>query len=232
MLPASTVVYLPRIIIMDLIDVYHTVSSLESFAVRAARGNRGNLRLSGDSWLIKRDKPGEYGVAWEYQVYTHLQRQQLALAPLCELESGVFDHPDSICLRLISNGETLRDYIEAYLDGLIPADPLISLMELTSKLLADFWEAGYTHRDLHPRNIVVGLNSEGTAWQPYIIDFSSSTHEEQLEEYCYAEGLILAEMATQADDWEVLQEELWALVDEPPEDFTQLMHALALELPF
>jgi tRNA A-37 threonylcarbamoyl transferase component Bud32 len=105
-------------------------------------------------------------------------------------------------------------------------------MEVTSKLLADFWEAGYTHRDLHPRNIVVGLNSEGTAWQPYIIDFSSSTHEEQLEEYCYAEGLILAEMATQADDWEVLQEELWALVDEPPEDFAQLMHALALELPF
>lgn len=213
---------------MDLINVYNIVAEREVFASRAARGNKGTLKMTGENWIIKTDKAGENGVAWEYQVYDHMHQWGLAgvLAPECALEEGVWGHPSSFIIEKINNGATLRDYIEAYLDGLIPCEPLVALMEATSQLLSDFWGNGYTHRDLHPRNIVIGLNRKGDAWRPYIIDFSSSTHESQLEEFCYEEALIIEEMATQEDDLETLKEEIWELVDEPPKDFYQIMKAL------
>jgi serine/threonine protein kinase len=212
---------------MDLLSVYNRISAAEVFATRAARGSMGNLQLTGEGWLIKTDKLGiDVGVEWEYQVYEHMQNRELNLAPECSIEEGVWGYPSSIMLKTINNGATLRDYIEAFLVGLIPAEPLISLMETTSQLLSDFWENGYTHRDLHPRNIVIGLNKKGDAWRPYIIDFSSSTHESQLEEYCYEQALILEEMSLQEDDLATLKEEIWELVDEPPKDFHKVMKAL------
>lgn len=219
---------------MNLVQVYNNVSHWDTFANRAALGTKADLREVGDGWLIKSDKQGEVGVAWEYRVYEHMIGLDLPIVPDCDLEEGVFGYPDSILLRKIDNGATLRDYFAAFLDGLMPLELLVDLAKATSDILCEFWEAGYTHRDLHSRNIVVGLNSLGTDWQPYLIDFSTTTHEEQLEEYCQIYGLILAEMHDQANDWNFLSEDLWGLVEgiEPPDDFHLVMGALNSRLPF
>ena len=217
-------------IAMELMAVYNLVSYKDTFATRAARGQMGDLSEAGDGWLQKSDKVGEQGVAWEYQVYAKLADDGLDLAPECSLNDGVFGHPDSILIRKVNNGATLRDYIEAYLEGVIPSAPLLQLAEATSELLHNFWEAGYTHRDLHPRNIVVGLNKLGAGWRPYIIDFSSSTHESQEEEFAYKETRIRAEMSTQAQDWETLTEEIEVLATDP-NDLNEFLSLLALFTP-
>jgi tRNA A-37 threonylcarbamoyl transferase component Bud32 len=219
---------------MNLVQVYNNVSHWDTFANRAALGTKADLREVGDGWLVKSDKQGEVGVAWEYRVYEHMIGLDLPIVPDCDLGEGVFGYPDSILLRKIDNGATLRDYFAAFLDGLMPLELLVDLAKATSDILCEFWEAGYTHRDLHSRNIVVGLNSLGTGWQPYLIDFSTTTHGSQLEEYCYAYGLILAEMHDQANDWNFLSEDLWAMVEgiEPPDGFHLVMGALNSRLPF
>lgn len=216
---------------MDLMATYNKVSYLNTFQSRAAEGNRGNLSEAGDGWLLKSDKMGEDGVSWEYQVYAHIQAQGLDVAPECAVEEGVFGYPSTILIRKVNNGATLRDYIEAYLDGIIAKEPLLQLSLATSELLRDFWEAGYTHRDLHARNIVVGLNRLGKGWRPYLIDFSSSTHESQEEEFAYKEATIRAEMSSQADDWETLQEEILILARNP-EDLYEFLSILGTYISF
>lgn len=210
----------------NFLKIYNEISYLEKFADRASRGSMGEILETGEGWLLKTDKSGIEGCRMEHYIYEHMQSQGHQFAPECALEmSEITTYPGTIVIKKINNGATLRDYIEAYLNGLIPAKVTKALMESTGKLLKDFWEKGYTHRDLHPRNIVVGLNKKGDQWKPYLIDFSTTTHESQEEQFKLLYNW-QEELATQKDDIDTLIEEIRELVDEPPSDFEEVLASL------
>ena len=135
------------------LDIYQKVSGKDTFAIRAAFGHKSTLSLFGEDVVVKKDLPGDDLISWEYQIYELLEG--LDLAPKCYLEEGT-DY--GLHLEKINSGAAFEDYIIAFLQGEIPEKIMIEIFSKVGTVLNSFWEEGFTHRDLHLRNLVVGLD--------------------------------------------------------------------------
>lgn len=187
-------------------DLYTKIANRESIKTRLDRGTCATLVQAGDDWLVKEDAPGEQGVAWEYQVYSHIGDKGLLgdIVPEVALEEG----DETLFIKKINNAATLADYVAGYQEGLLPLDVLKCLFKQVGEVVARFHESGYVHGDLHSRNIVIGMDRKCAHFRAYLIDLASAYHAELEEEFCEYWMYIQEELYTPEDDLRYLEEHI------------------------
>lgn len=159
----------------NILEIYTKVSNSKTFAERASQGNSAIVMDAGDGWVGKRDKPGIDLVAREFHILAALQELDCNICPEIDLDYGC---PGEFMIRKINNGGTLEEYILEFLFNDLDRNLLVDLLKMIAFKLNTFWDNGYIHGDLHLNNIVIGIERGGKAWDPYLIDFGYSFHQD------------------------------------------------------
>ncbi len=164
---------------VNFLKSYNLISEQEVFVRRSEKGKNSKILLTGNQYIIKSDLeilPSNQGVSREFQIYSITNKLHLHFIPKCNLESDVFDNPKSIIIKKINNGATLVEYIQGFLEGIVPLYDLQELFKSINARINHFWQLGFIHGDLTPRNICIGINFGGTEWNPYLIDFDKTIY--------------------------------------------------------
>jgi len=164
---------------VNFLKSYNLISEQEVFVRRSEKGKNSKILLTGNQYIIKSDLeilPSNQGVSREFQIYSITNKLHLHFIPKCNLESDVFDNPKSIIIKKINNGATLVEYIQGFLEGIVPLYDLQELFKSINARINHFWQLGFIHGDLTPRNICIGINFGGTEWNPYLIDFDKTVY--------------------------------------------------------
>ena len=168
---------------------YNLVAGLATTVSRAQRGACGSLTLEGNwggfNWLAKRDRPGmpcDYlgrpMVYWEWEVLCNLQG--LGIVPTVDTETSPLEG-GALYIECINNAASLGDYINAYLEGLLPFEVIKEILLLAKESIDKFHSCGYCHNDLHSNNLVVGHDRKG--WRVYVIDVALATYRGEVPDW-------------------------------------------------
>lgn len=165
---------------VNFLNSYNLVGEQDVFVRRSEKGKNSKILLTWNNCIIKcdleEDLPKDQGVSKEYQIYSLAGKLHLHFIPMCELDIGVFGNPKAIIIKKINNGATLVDYIQGFLEGIVPLYDLQELFKSINARINHFWRLGFIHGDLTPRNICIGINFGGTEWNPYLIDFDKTVY--------------------------------------------------------
>jgi hypothetical protein len=193
---------------MDARRVYALVLKAESVGTRLERASQSIITPWDDTgWIVKEDAPGvPPQVEWETRVYSLLLELGADdLAP--EFDEDASD--GCLVIKLINAAASLEDYAALFATRAdLPIALWHELMGAVGRTVARFHSFGFVHGDLHPGNVVVGL--QGARFRPYLIDFGLTQHEE-LGEYPHPLTQELSEEA----DLNRLDEGLRAISSDP-----------------
>jgi tRNA A-37 threonylcarbamoyl transferase component Bud32 len=195
------------------INYYHQVCGTSTTTSRLARGGCGTLTMAGHwaghNWLSKVDQDTCTTplVQREWKILRELQAT--GLVPVV---SSVSPHINggAMHIQCIDNAASLVDYVQAYLDGLIPIEVLRDILTLVVTAVTTFHSLGWVHNDLHDGNIVVGHGQH--TWEVYIIDVAMATRAEGDVPEALAEAFSIANLAS--EDWYFLK---WSIMAEAEE---------------
>lgn len=200
----------------NLIEIYNKVLNSKTFEQRAAQGNSSIVVDAGGGWIRKRDKPGIDLVGREFKILTALQDLDLRICPEVDLDYGC---PDEFLIQKVNNGATLEEYILEFVVSHFDIDLLSKLLKKIAVQLNTFWNNGYVHGDLHLNNIVVDIEKGGRIWDPYLIDFGYSFHQDNPPEFWELQTII----KDQNDDKEWLLHSLCTIAKDD-EDIMELIY--------
>jgi tRNA A-37 threonylcarbamoyl transferase component Bud32 len=191
--------------------MYAIINNAAQIDFRLARGNNARLKWEGDTVTKYPNDLGD--VEWEANTLQLLQDRGFDRAP------KLFSYNDcSLTMSTINSAGTLMDYFLLYASNPNKYfSDMQDIWEAAMEVIEDFHEQGWTHGDLHALNIL--FEYEAGEWITYLIDSSSSYHEEELEDFCYKRGLIPEEVYTAEDDLEFLEE---YILDNYPGDLQQV----------
>jgi tRNA A-37 threonylcarbamoyl transferase component Bud32 len=178
--------------------MYAIINQTSEISSRLARGSNARLEWEGDT-LTK--YPNDLGhVEWEAKILRQLEDRGFDRAP------KLYSYNDcSLTMSTINSAGTLMDYFLLYASN--PAkyfSDMQDIWEAATEVIEDFHEQGWVHGDLHALNIL--FEQEDKDWVAYLIDFSSTYHKEELEDFCYEQDLIPEEVYTPEDDLQFLEE--------------------------
>lgn len=192
---------------LDMQKIYSKVCGTRAINSRFADATRGLVELEKMGWVRKTYPLGsDESIEWEFRCLGELQG--LGIVPELDEDEG---WDGGIVMECIDFGAGLFEYVQGYFLGIVDGESLEEIFRATRVVLEEFWEAGWTHGDLHTRNIVVGLGEKG--WQAFIIDFSHSYSEENRAEFAEMYCLIEEELPGAEGDEEFLKSDLWLIHD-------------------
>jgi len=179
--------------------VYHQVSQAGSFASRAGRGTMSLVRELDDGVVQKSDRRDEIPlVAREFIITEHLR--DTGVAPLIDVDEGLYGYPLSFQMEKINNGGTLQDWLEFHSQSPIPRAVWAEIFQGVSDGIRAVWAAGVLQGDLHVRNVVIGTDPSGRQLKPHIIDFGVSVLDEVPFE-ALAHSLGLPDVVAESQQW-------------------------------
>lgn len=189
----------------NMTALYNQITSRRSFQARAQEGSMSTVVDNRDGTVTKTDMMGGELVPREFRIM--LELIDTGLVPEVDEDSGVTGWPASFTMRKINNGASLGEYLECFLEGLVPFSIMEGILAATAAKINTLHEKGYLHGDLHDRNVVVEMDGDGD-FQPFLIDFGLAFHEDESEE---DRGMDRSLIESMEEDSDRLVEALYAL---------------------
>lgn len=150
-------------------ELYNKIALNKSVSERFASGYWSDVHLSLPG-RVQKTTNNSFGLEKEYSFMVTLWNTGFRDMPKpIELKND----GDTIVMEEIFYGTPFEEVFDLAQRKELPKFLVRHLLDLLSGVLENFWELGFSHNDLHGRNVLVGIDQQGK-WRVWLIDFGTS----------------------------------------------------------